>query len=269
MFFFSFLLVTVTHVDASAHHCPSLLSQQRMKEIDAQHLAKISTVKAEISGQDKGEFINIVTHPITRAIILFLGISGLAIEIFVPGLFVPGIVGILGFIFYFSTAYATGMTSTFTLILCLVGVTLLLMELYFPSFGLFGVVGIGSFIAGIPLATKGTANVLLYLGVPLIAAAFLVMFVGITTNNKGLWKGLVLKEELTSQQGFSSHIDRTDLIGKQGKSITPLRPAGTIVIDEQMIDVVVDGSRFVPVNTVVIVVKTEGSKVVVQNVLPL
>ena len=60
-------------------------------------------------------------------------------------------------------------------------------------------------------------------------------------------------------------MDLGHLVGKQGVAITPLRPAGTCVIDDQRYDVVSDGG-FVTANTRVEVVHTEGTRVVVREV---
>lgn len=56
-----------------------------------------------------------------------------------------------------------------------------------------------------------------------------------------------------------------DLIGKVGVTFTPLRPAGTVIIDDERLDVVSEGS-FTEKDKKVKVVKVEGSRIVVREI---
>jgi membrane-bound serine protease (ClpP class) len=53
--------------------------------------------------------------------------------------------------------------------------------------------------------------------------------------------------------------------GKTGRAVTPLRPAGTAIIDGSRVDVVTEGN-FISNDTPVKVVKVEGMKVIVQEI---
>src|SRR4029077_6104714 len=53
--------------------------------------------------------------------------------------------------------------------------------------------------------------------------------------------------------------------GEIGKSITPLRPAGAAMINDQKVDVVIEG-KFVEAGVVVKVIRVNGSIVVVEPV---
>jgi membrane-bound serine protease (ClpP class) len=54
-----------------------------------------------------------------------------------------------------------------------------------------------------------------------------------------------------------------ELVGKEGRTLTPLRPAGMVEIDERRIDVVSD-SEFLGAGVRVRVVEVEGNRVVVE-----
>ncbi|MGU5070906.1 hypothetical protein MAX92_23610, partial [Escherichia coli] len=60
-------------------------------------------------------------------------------------------------------------------------------------------------------------------------------------------------------------VTRRELVGKTGTSVTPLRPAGTAVFDEERLDVVADG-EFIPANRTVTITFVEGSRIVVKEV---
>ena len=51
----------------------------------------------------------------------------------------------------------------------------------------------------------------------------------------------------------------------EGLTVTPLRPAGTVVINEERLDVVSEGA-FIDIHSPVKVVKIEGSRVVVREI---
>ncbi|MNC72844.1 hypothetical protein D3C75_1239570 [compost metagenome] len=76
-----------------------------------------------------------------------------------------------------------------------------------------------------------------------------------------------MSEKLSADRGFSSATERKELIGMQGISLTPLRPSGTAMLNGERVDVVSDGD-FIPIDTPIIVIKAEGTRIVVQQSLP-
>ena len=80
-----------------------------------------------------------------------------------------------------------------------------------------------------------------------------------------LFNRLVLKDATTTEEGYVSNTNRVELIGKQGTSITPLRPSGTVVIDNERLDVVTEGG-YADAGKTVEVVKVEGSRIVVREI---
>ena len=71
----------------------------------------------------------------------------------------------------------------------------------------------------------------------------------------------MLKKNLSSGSGTD---DSTDLVGKSGAALTPLRPAGTAQIEGRKIDVVAE-SDFIESGDPVEVVFREGLRVVVRK----
>ncbi|WP_272481760.1 NfeD family protein, partial [Rhodothermus marinus] len=56
------------------------------------------------------------------------------------------------------------------------------------------------------------------------------------------------------------------LVGKRGRAVTPLRPAGVVEIDGRRYDVVASG-QFVSAGTPVEVVRVQGSRIEVRPLL--
>jgi membrane-bound ClpP family serine protease len=66
-----------------------------------------------------------------------------------------------------------------------------------------------------------------------------------------------------STQNAPDALPLTDLVGKEGKALTPLRPAGAALIGTRRIDVVTEG-KFVASDTPIKVIQVEGNRIIVE-----
>ncbi|WP_309123043.1 NfeD family protein [Paenibacillus sp.] len=205
-----------------------------------------------------------LTHPATTTVLFILGIAGLVIELLVPGFGVPGIVGIVAFGLYFLGNYVAGFAGVEHLAMFVVGVLLLALELFIPSFGILGVMGIAALIAGVVLAAYDTGDALTSLGIATLFAAVIVAVFVRYFKHRGIWNKFILRDALKTEEGYVSHATRSDLTGKVGKAVTPLRPSGTAVFDDERVDVVTDGA-FVAAGASVVVVLVDGGRIVVRE----
>lgn len=80
-----------------------------------------------------------------------------------------------------------------------------------------------------------------------------------------LWDKMILKDQLTTNQGYVSAAPQDGLVGKTGKTMTDLRPAGTAWIEGRPVDVVGEGV-FLKKGEMVRVIAVEGMRVVVRQV---
>lgn len=80
-----------------------------------------------------------------------------------------------------------------------------------------------------------------------------------------LWHGMILKEETSTKEGYVSAEEQLDLLGKEGIVAKELRPAGTVIIDNNPVDVVSEG-EYIPKGEMVKVLAINGSRVVVRRV---
>ncbi|WP_336787017.1 NfeD family protein [Paenibacillus sp. MMO-177] len=207
-----------------------------------------------------------LVKPVVMTVLFILGIAGIAIELFVPGFGVPGIVGILSFGLYFFGHYIAGFAGMESVVLFIVGIALLLIEVFVPSWGILGILGSASLIAGVLTAASNPMTAFISLVIALAAAAVILYFVVRKYKDRGIWNKFILREKLTTEQGYLSAETKEDLLGQEGVAITPLRPAGTIQIGDNRIDVVTSG-EFIASGKTVKVIKTEGTWVVVREVL--
>ncbi len=146
----------------------------------------------------------------------------------------------------------------FTVIgLLVLGYIMLLLEVFLPG-GVLGVLGLVSVGWGCFKAfSMGT-----YWGSAALGASILVAFVVVKLFLRSRTaKNLVLDQQNPDWQAPDSGL--VALVGKAGRTITPLRPAGLAEIDEQRMDVVAD-SEFIDAGVLVRVCEVEGNRVVVE-----
>jgi membrane-bound serine protease (ClpP class) len=151
------------------------------------------------------------------------------------------------------------MTSAFVVVALLVlGLGLIAVELLvLPGVGLIGLLGVAGLIG---------AFVLAYSELPPTFAA-LAITGGLVAAGLAFWllpktrvgRSMVLNTQVT---GNAADPGLAELVGREGVSITPLRPSGSVEIDDAPVDVVTDG-EYVDPGKRIKVVKVEGSRVVV------
>jgi membrane-bound serine protease (ClpP class) len=209
-------------------------------------------------------FSRYITQPWVSMLLLFVGIAGIAIELFVPGFGVPGIIGLLGFGLYFFGHFIAGFAGVEDIALFIAGVVLLIIEIFVSSFGILGILGIACLFSGVVMAAYNTKQAAMNLSIALVLAVIVVAVVIRVFKHRGVWNRFILREELTTEKGYTSSRQRIDLLGKSGMAITPLRPAGTITVADERVDVVTYG-EFIPVNKQVVIVQVEGSRIIVRE----
>jgi len=205
----------------------------------------------------------ILTTPWVAILLLVLGVIALGIEFMQPGLTGPAAIGIICLTLFFLGNALVGTAGWVEIALAVSGLVLLAVELFTPGFGIFGLAGIAAFLGAIFLAAPSAGLAWRYLMWTTIASAF-VLFAAIRAISKrGLGKVLTLRD---TAKGWSAQAeDRSRLVGREGVSLTVLRPAGTAVFGDQRLDVVTEG-EFVPAGVPVKVVRVEGTRIVVRSV---
>ena len=77
---------------------------------------------------------------------------------------------------------------------------------------------------------------------------------------------LILRDQTSTEAGYvSPPADLPDYLGQEGVSITALRPSGSAWFGEKRVDVVTEGD-FISPNEKIVVVKVDGSSVIVRRI---
>ncbi|GLC88568.1 NfeD family protein [Lysinibacillus piscis] len=209
---------------------------------------------------------SLLTHPFVIPILLSIASLGFVMELYSPSFGVPGIMGLsaIGLFFYGHTV--AGFAGYETWILFIVGLLLVLAELVVPG-GIVGVIGGVFILMSLILAGANTTYMIIAIFIALVVAIIgMVILMKFFNKKLHVLNKLVLMDATTTEEGYVSNINRTELLGKRGETLTPLRPAGTIVLENERIDVVSEGS-YIDAGQQVEIIKVEGSRIVVRAIL--
>ncbi|MGI6576106.1 MAG: NfeD family protein [bacterium] len=207
-----------------------------------------------------------ITNPVVSPLLLTLGFTGLLLELYTAGWGVPGSLGLLSLGLYFGGHLIAGLAGWWVVGLFFLGVVLLLLELLvIPGFGITGVSGIIAVLASIVLASANGTQALISLLVSLVGTVILLSFLLRYMTKTSRWERFILTHREDKERGYVAALDLQHLVGKEGHTITPLRPAGSAVIEGERQDVISEGS-FIPAQTRIQVIRVEGVRVLVRPV---
>jgi membrane-bound ClpP family serine protease len=148
----------------------------------------------------------------------------------------------------------------------LLGLIAIILEIIvFPGFGIAGIIGIILFGWGVLLASVDVVHVTEALVLALIAT-IIILIVGLKLMSRyKLWFKLTLQNRQQKENGYVAPLQELSSFGgKEGFALTPLRPAGTAEVAGERLDVVT-GGEFIEPGSRVMVVRVEGTRVVVKQ----
>lgn len=138
-------------IDIRADSLEDMLAQADGMEVDVegvmQALALADHRLSRIQKDWRTEFLSVITDPSVAYILMLVGIYGLILEFYNPGMGVPGVVGAICLLV---GLYALQMLpiSYVGLALILLGIGLMVVEAVSPSFGILGLGGAVAFVIG-------------------------------------------------------------------------------------------------------------------------
>lgn len=206
-----------------------------------------------------------LTNPVVIPILLSLASLGLIVELYSPGFGVAGTMGLVALVLFFYGHIIAGLAGMEAVILLVLGIILIVTE-FFVTGGILGLLGVGSIIGSLFIAGYDFGHMSLSISIAFLVAigAAVILFRSIGLE-KGFFRHIVLKDRTSTELGYVSTVNRLELIGLEGVTVTQLRPAGTALLENERIDVVSEGG-FVESDQKVKVVKVEGMRVVVREI---
>jgi membrane-bound serine protease (ClpP class) len=229
-----------------------------------------------------------LTDPTFAGILMSLGMLGLMVELYSPGVGLPGFVGVLCLSAFFGGHMVADLAGMEEVLVLFMGAALLGVEFFVvPGFGLPGLLGLFLICAALTMSMVGLPlNVAWNIGMFgeamtrvawSLTGTFIAMVavVSLMPSGNALPRFLVLRTKLgdapptpdASQSDFHSGPDQRDLVGTTGVAETDLRPSGKARIDHKIVDVV-SSHAWISRGDAIVVLAVEGVRVVVDKAEP-
>jgi membrane-bound serine protease (ClpP class) len=217
--------------------------------------------------------VRTLTHPVVSSILVTIAMLGIIIELRTPGFGIPGALGVSSLALVLWGHWVVQLAGWEELMLASAGIVLLLLEVFvIPGFGIAGGLGVLALLAGLVMSMVGpggTPEFLLFTAsrvvfamlVAIVASLVLLRFL----PRLPYGKRLILTTELDAGHGYTSGPERElSLLGRSGRTLSQLRPAGIADIDGMRIDVVSEGEMVDP-GVPVEVIRVDGNRIVVRK----
>ncbi|WP_259455579.1 nodulation protein NfeD [Bacillus sp. PK3_68] len=235
----------------------------QLKEV-LQHEKAAEAPVVEVKESWAEKVARFVTNPIIVPILLTLASLGLVLELYSPGFGLPGSIGLASLLLFFYGHLVAGLAGYESLLLFIIGALLVIAELFLPG-GIAGILGISAVAASILLAGDNVKWMGLSLVIAMvISITVMILMVKVFGKKMKFFKKIILTDSTSTESGYVSNVNRSELLGKTGVTKTPFRPAGTVIINNERIDAISEGG-FIEAEKEVTVVKVEGARIVVRE----
>src|SRR4051812_5051707 len=215
-------------------------------------------------------------------LLLLAGILGAYLEFKIHGASLPGVIAAFCFALFFLGHYLAGLAGWEVVALFVVGVFFVLAEILFFAHStiLVGVIGVFLMLGSLLWAmidrypgqtffpTGAMLRVpLMNLLVALIAATIAIIILARYLPRTSVYRRFVLSADIPSGPSLAGARREFAAMevsaGAAGTALTTLRPSGKARFGDHVVDVVTEGD-FIPAETAVAVVSTDGMRVVVK-----
>ncbi len=225
--------------------------------------------------------IGFLVHPMISGLLIMAIIGGIYFEMQSPGIGFALGVAVVAAILYFAPLYLEGLAAHWEILVFIIGIILVIVEIFvIPGFGVAGISGIVLIFVGLVLSLINNVN-FDFKGVELSAVA-----VAITTVVLGVFGGfvgslLLGKRLFTAKTGAFANLSlqaiqdvkdgfvciengMLELKGSTGIAQTVLRPAGKVIIDNEIFDAVAL-TGYIEKGEEIVVTKVEATQLYVEK----
>lgn len=215
-------------------------------------------------------------NPAFQAILIMIIIAGIYFELQTPGIGFPSVAAIIAATLYFSPLYIDGLAANWEILIFVIGLILIALEIFvIPGFGISGISGIALIVLGLCLALLNNKYFSFEeVKIPDVSRSILTVLAGVVMGFIGMiylssrigTKGMFRKIALVADLESSVSIDNETklMVGKEGVTVTVLRPSGKISIDNNIYDAISE-TGFIEKGTPIKVIKIENSQFYVDS----
>ncbi len=201
------------------------------------------------------KIIGFLINPFVSGILIMIIIGGIYFELQTPGVGFPLAAAAFAALLYFAPLYIEGLATHWEIVAFVVGLILLAVEIFvIPGFGITGILGIIFVVAGLTMSMvkstgpgmfdidfQGLTKALFTVIIAIAFSVFLSIYLTKKLFDEKSFAHLGLYKTQQRNQGYTSASEKySSMKGKTGKSLTKLRPAGKVVIDNDTFDAVAE-----------------------------
>lgn len=197
-------------------------------------------------------------------LVVCLGTLFLIGELLVRAKGIFAILGIAIMATYFSY-HLSADVSFWVIILYILGLVFIIIDGKVLTDGTLSLIGVVMMIIGLAVPAPNLVyGVLASMGLivgGLSALLFLKVF-----PSRDMWSKMTLKSQLTSELGYNSLNDSyRDLVGKEGITLSPFRPIGTVEIEGKSYSAT-SGGKWLEANRKVVVESVDGTRILIKAI---
>lgn len=223
------------------------------------------------------KIIGFLINPVIQGLLIMVIVGGIYFELQTPGVGFPLAAAFVACLLYFAPLYLEGLAGYWEIIAFVLGVILLLLEIFvIPGFGIAGISGIILIVVSLVFAgiDEVTFNFPGEWAKAIVRSLFLVVSASLLSLVISMWLGarllgsrkwaFALHAEQKAEEGYvgvDMGIQRE--VGKTGIAATDLRPAGKVIVENEMYDAVSLLGDYISKDSAVVVKKFQSGQLYV------
>ncbi|MDY0408453.1 NfeD family protein [Virgibacillus soli] len=171
----------------------------------------------------------------------------------------------IGFITVYFSVYVQTDLLMLMMFIYFIGLVLIILDGKLLNDGTLATIGLFSMLLAVALPAPNIfAGIYAVIGVMAgLGGSFLFLKV---FPRREMWTKMTLKDQLTDEAGYSSiNTSYRELVGKQGITVTNMRPVGTIRIDGKDYSAISNG-QWLMKDMKVTVIQVDGTRILVEEV---
>lgn len=206
-----------------------------------------------------------VSMPVLQMLLLAIMFLAVFVEIKTGGMGAGIMLGIVAAGVFWGSQYVKGLVDLSQIAVFLAGILCIIIEMLMPTVGLLAGAGVAAMLYSVVMTLGGDINAVYAMLVSFAIAVFIFALIVKKLPSSKLWNRLTLKDKSNTANGYVSAEPREELLGKRGIVVTELRPAGSALIADKLVDVISEGA-FLTKGEKIIVVAVNGNRVLVRKV---
>ena len=206
-----------------------------------------------------------VSMPVLQMLLLAIMFLAVFVEIKTGGMGAGIMLGIVAAGVFWGSQYVKGLVDLSQIAVFLAGILCIIIEMLMPTVGLLAGAGVVAMLYSVVMALGGDINAVYAMLVSFAIAVFIFALIVKKLPSSKLWNRLTLKDKSNTANGYVSAEPRDELLGKLGTVVTELRPSGSALIADKLVDVISEGA-FLTKGEKIIVVAVNGNRVLVRKV---